>query len=608
MKNYKSIILAAIVLAGSAFASCTKESYWDKADSEGYSLPASSLSYTFAPTDEMTKVQIPIVRTDASSAATLAISGSTSTTADAEYLSFPATVDFAAGQSQAFYEISIQKPFALGQTIKSIVKFDKEFCTIAGTDSTVVNIKLDYTWTSLGMAKFKDSFFWEQLEGYVESEMFQSDQDPSIFKLADPYTKQNKEESLNHSGVDAGEFFQFKVLEDGETYKNVKNASKGWIYYDDYCTGIYDGGSIYYLYHPSRLRGYESYIPSARVTEFQENGLPATVDLCSFILDQNGSGWLPATGRHVIVFPDVPIFDYKLSVKYTGREINTADEEFVDAKVTLGKDIDFARAVLVEGKDPDAGLELIMSEAEGVIEFEEGGDIQLPIVDPTADQTYTIVAAGFAAEEEGADPEIVAAVSTSFKYVAHGAASPEWELIGTGDFTYNSCFFSEDEEGTIPFVDEGLELYRFPDSNTYKIAGWCRAGGDFPGGDLFFTIEEDGTVVAEEGLDTGIGAEDTGYAAVLADDGFYWGGPSGYIGEDGSIYIFLVYYFDDADYTDICGGYEKFELTSTSTKAPSVTKPVFNFKPRKNSKNFRFCTPLNDVKKFNSIEKVSFEL
>lgn len=604
MKNYKSLILAAIVLAGSVFASCTKESYWDKADSEGYSLPASSLSYTFAPTDEMTKVQIPIVRTDASSAATLAISGSTSTTADAEYLSFPATVDFAAGQSQAFYEISIQKPFALGQTIKSIVKFDKEFCTVAGTDSTVVNIKLDYTWTSLGMAKFKDSFFWE-LEGYVESEMFQSDQDPSIFKLADPYTKQNKEESLNHSGVDAGEFFQFKVLEDGETYKNVKNASKGWIYYDDYCTGIYDGGSIYYLYHPSRLRGYESYIPSACVTEFQENGLPATVDLCSFILDQNGSGWLPATGRHVIVFPDVPIFDYKISVKYTGREINATDEEFVKANISLGKDVDFADVVLIEGKNGDDGLAKILAGEDGIIEITEGGEVELPIVDPVAEQTYSIVVAAFAESEAGKEPELVKAAIASFKYVAHGVAAPEWELVGTGDFTYNSCFFSEDEEGTIPFVDEGLELYRFPDSNTYKIAGWCRAGGEFPGGDLFFTIEEDGTVVAEEGLDTGIGAEATGYAAVLADDGSYWGGPSGFIGKDGSINIFLVYYFDDADYTDICGGYEKFELTSTSTKAPSVTKPVFNFRPRENSGDFKFCTSISVEKKFNNVEKVS---
>lgn len=602
MKNYKSLVLAAIVLAGSVFASCSKEGYWDKSDKigTGYSLPAATLTYTFSPTDEMTKVQIPIVRGNGDNAASLTISGST-TDAGAEYLSFPGTVDFAAGQTQAIYEIGIVKPFALGQSLKAVVKFDKSLSSEAGVDSTAVNITLDYTWKSLGNAKYKDSFFWE-LDGYVEAEILQSEQVPSIFKLADPYTKQNKEEGLNQPGVNAGSFFQFRVLEDGETYKNVKNAKKGWIYYDDYCTGVYDEGSIYYLYHPSRLKGYESYIPYACVTEYQENGLPAIVDLGAFILDQNGSGWLPGTGRHQIVFPNVPILDYKISVKYTGREINATDEEFVKANIGLGKDIDYADVVLIEGKDGNVGLAKILAGEDGIVEITAGGEVKLPIVDPVADQTYSIVVAAFATGEDGKD-EIVGATYTSFKYVAHGVAAPEWELIGTGDFTYNSCIFTYDEEGTVPYIDEGLELYRFPETNTYKIAGWCRAGGEYPGGELFFTIEEDGTVVAEEGLDTGI---NVGYA-VLADDGSYWGISSGSVGEDGSINLYLVYYFDDADYTVISYGCETFKLTPDSTEAPSTAKPVFNFNPCENSRGLKFCTPLNDVKNFNSIEKVSFK-
>lgn len=596
MKNYKSLVLAAIVLAGSLFASCSKEGYWKESAEvgAGYSLPAATLSYTFAPNDDMTKVQIPIVRSNSQNEATLIVNA---TTKSPDYVDLPESVEFAAGQKEAYYVISILKAFDLGKSITVDLSFDKVRASTAGIASASVTIMLDYTWTSLGIAKYKDGFFWN-LDGYVESEIFQCDQDASIFKLADPYTKQNKEENLNQAGVSADSFFQFKVLENGETYGGVSNAQKGWIYYKDYCTGVYDGGSIYYLYHPSRLRGYESYIPGACVTEFQENGLPATVDLGAFILDQNGSGWLPASDRHVIVFPNVPILDQKVSVKYTGRTISTTDEEFVNATISLGKDLDFGRVVLVEGKDPNVAIPLILSGAEGVIETAESGEIKLPIVNPTADQTYCIVAAGFV-NGEGDKAEAVGFVYTSFKYVAHGASAPEWELVGVGDFTYNSCIFTEDEEGTIPYVDEGLELYRFPGSNTYKITGWCYDA------DCIFTIEDDGTVIAEEGLDTGIGAADTGYAAVLADDGSYWGVPSGYVGQDGSINIYLVYYFDDGNYTLICHGLEKFVLNAESTG--STAKPVGNFKAREDNDGLRFCNTLNSASNFRKAEKESFK-
>ena len=605
MKNYKSLVLAAIALAGSLLASCSKEGYWNKTDKigEGFSFPSTKLSYVFAPADDMTKVQVPIVRGDNRLPAYLDVTGSVPASSS-EYVSFPAGVMFEKGQAEAIYEIGISKKFDLGQSIQATLTFQNP--STAGIDTTVVTITLDYNWISLGKAKFKDSWFWENLEGYVEAEIFQSEQDPSVFKLADPYTKQNKEEHLDKAGAYADAFLQFKVLKEGETYKRVSNAQKGWIYYDPYFTGVFYDGGLFTLYHPSALRGYESLFPYAAVQEFQENGLPAVVDLGAVILDENGSGWLSGKGRHLIVFPNVPIYDYSISVKYTGREIDVTDEEIVKATVALGEDIDFAKVVLIEGKDGDVGLEKIMAEEEGILEITEGGDIKLPIVDPVADQTYSIVVAGFAEGEEGAEPELVSAGLSSFKYVAHGVAAPEWELIGTGNFTYNSCFFSEDEDGTIPYVEEGLELYRFPDSNSYKITGWCSGDGDYPGGDLFFTIEEDGTVVAEEGLDTGL--EVTGYAAILADDASYWGGPSGYVGRDGSINIYLVYYFDDADYTYICDGLETFELAAASAKAPSTAKPVFNFTPRVNSRDFRFCTPLNAVKRFNSIEKKSYEL
>lgn len=72
----------------------------------------------------------------------------------------------------------------------------------------------------------------------------------------------------------------------------------------------------------------------------------------------------------------------------------------------------------------------------------------------------------------------------------------KWNLLGTGDYTYNSVFSG---------VDPGLELYQKEGTTMYKIPNW---GG---GIELNFICDEEGNITVPEQY---IGADDSTYGAV----------------------------------------------------------------------------------------------
>lgn len=72
----------------------------------------------------------------------------------------------------------------------------------------------------------------------------------------------------------------------------------------------------------------------------------------------------------------------------------------------------------------------------------------------------------------------------------------KWNLLGTGDYTYNSVFSG---------VDPGLELYQKEGTTMYKIPNW---GG---GIELNFICDEEGNITVPEQY---IGADDSNYGAV----------------------------------------------------------------------------------------------
>lgn len=578
MKNYKSLILAAIVLAGSVLASCTKESYWDKAESKGYSLPASSLSYTFAPADEMTKVQIPIVRTDASGAATLVISGAADKTADAEYLSFPTSVEFAAGQSQAFYEISIVKPFDIGQSITATVKFDKALSATASVDSAKVKIFLDYNWEPLGKGLFNDAWTWG-VSDFAECDFFQAVENPKIFKMSDPYTAMNKDCGVpTKSGYSASEFIQFQLLEPGDVIFGTTITKKGLVYFSPYRTGEFNStyGLPLNAYHPAHFSSLsaESNFVNSKVLAYQENGLPAQVQFAPYYYMEGLGGWNYTTYSGVITFyfPDVPVYDYSIDLAYAGREIDVYDEMFVKAEVSVGADVDsvmFAMSTLDEesllyamlgGEVPTTTIA-----ASDIVD----GVVRIPMNDEGTGK-YLLMAITFGGEDE----ESYDAQDYNYDQFAYAAGGEKetWVPVAGGVYT-----FSGGEDGTYSVASQvgapqalSMNLYQ-SSINESKWRLWPYLNGEV----IFFTDIYQGVYVSEG--DTGLAA---GNGNILVTDAYLNSFPvpgAGYFDPETDTFHLMVIWYDTTgwwaygeDTFEVMG--EPYEFTELATNAAKFSE------------------------------------
>ena len=508
MKNYKSLVLAAIVLAGCVFASCSKEGYWSKTDKigQGYSLPAAALSYTFAPGEEMTKVQIPIVRSDSKNAASLAITGSTAESS-AEYFSFPATVDFAAGQSEAIYEIAIAKEFSIGQSIKATVKFDKGQVSTAGIDSTNVTVKLDYNWESLGKGHYNDAWTW-QVDDFVEAEFFQAVENPSIFKIADPYTKMNKDANVStKAGYSAAPFIQFQTLKPGDKIFDVTITMNDLVYFNPFETGEYNESysAPIRAMHPAHFTSMsEPNYVNNKVLEYQENGLPACVQFAPMFYMDGVGGYNYTTYSGVITFyfPDVPMYDYSVGIEYQGRQIDTHDDVYVKAGVEVGADVEevwIAMSTLGEESLLYGMLDGSVPATKVAAADIKDGVVLVPMNDEGTGK-YNLMAISFGGPtEEEYDAQSHDVVQ--FAYSA-GGEKESWNAVAGGTYNYNT---SGKGTGTIMAMvglptSAPMNLYQ-SSVNESKWRLWPYAAG----GELIFYTDIYQEVYVDEG-NTGISA------------------------------------------------------------------------------------------------------
>ncbi len=440
------MVLAAVALAGSLLASCSKEGYWNKTDKigEGFSFPASTVSYIYSPGEEMTKIQVPIVRGDNRLPAYLEVSGTVSET-DAEFLSFPAGVMFEKGQAEAVYEIGINKEFEIGQSIKASLKFDDP--STAGVDSTVITIKLDYNWKSLGKGKFNDAWTWG-VPDFAESEFFQAVEDPAVFKIADPYTKMNKDNDVSTlAGNDASEFVQFRLLEPGEVLYGTTITKKDLVYFSPYMTGEYNPTyskpiQATHQSHFTTIGGEpvtETHFRNSKVLSYQENGLPATVQFAPYFYMIGLGGWDYSgySGVISIYFPGVPMYDYSIDLAYAGREIDVYDEMCVKAEVEVGSDVDsvmFAMSTLDEESLLYAMLDGEVPTTTIAASDIQDGVVRIPMNDEGSGK-YLLMAITLGGEDEesyGAqDYNCV-----KFAYSA-GGEKEEWIPYCSGDYTFS---------------------------------------------------------------------------------------------------------------------------------------------------------------------------
>lgn len=598
MKNYKSLILAAIVLAGSIFTSCSKEGYWSKTDQigKGYSMPAATLSYTFAPADDMTKVQIPIVRSESRNAATLSVTG---TSTSAGYLSFPEVVEFGAGQKEAFYEIGIAKPFNIGQSVKATIKFDKSQVSTAGIDSTVVTIKLDYNWESIGKGNYNDAWTWS-LPDFVEAEFFQAVENPKVFKIADPYTKMNADAGVStKAGYSAAPFIQFQLLEPGDEIYGITITKKNLVYFSPFETGEYNTSysAPIRAMHPAHFSSMsEPNFVNNAVLEYQENGLPAVVQFAPmFYMD--GVGGYNYTGYSGVItfyFPDVPMYDYSVGVEYQGRQIDTYDNEFIKTGVSVGADVQdvwIAMSTLDEESLLYGMLDGSVPTTKIAAADIKDGVVLVPMNNEGTGK-YNLMAISFGGpSEEEYDAQSYDVVQ--FAYSA-GGEKETWVPVAGGTYTYSTT-----GKGTgiimgmigLPAVGP-MNLYQ-SSINESKWRLWPYAAG----GELIFYTDIYQEVYIEEGT-TGISAD----GPLECIDAYYNGfaAAPGYFDPNNDVFHLTPGWVDWTAMSIYAYGEDTFEVTGEPYEF--VETEVAN-KTQKLTSATGMPMPKHECKSVNSIDR-----
>lgn len=173
----KLMLLAAVV--GGALASCSDDHDYTPGEKDaGSYLYTDATSYSFLPEDEQTIV-VNVGRTDATKAEKVKLS------VDNENFSIPSSVSFAAGEKSK--KVNLTFDITTGTTEKVIISVDPKNSTVYGTDSLALTVTRDYTWISLGFVPFSSEFFGVGLEGDYSVELRQAKENPTTYKLIDPF-------------------------------------------------------------------------------------------------------------------------------------------------------------------------------------------------------------------------------------------------------------------------------------------------------------------------------------------------------------------------------------------------------------------------------------
>ncbi len=411
MKNiYKSLFILSV--AAVSFASCAKQedNQYTPAEKETgttyYFSVETAGSYPVA-NDEVTKISVPVLRSTDTEDASIKVAVTDTSKIFFSQGSAEIPVAFAKGEKKANIEIPVDFS-VLSQD------FGHEYgVTLEITENTSQYALSNYTikifapepWTSLGYGVWSDAWLFE--DTFEKVEFFQNDLNPNLFKIG--WSAAICENYSDENPDDWPEFFTFEILNVGDKIGDVTITQPGLVYYDIFNTGMYvssysDYISIVHCSAFSSMQN-EAMFAKNKVVAYQEpdeNGkiLPAVIELAPayYMLDYN-AGWGSQANNvnMVLTFPGVEIKDYTIELEYEGilTDKDGIDNALVDIAFT-GADVTDVAVVMVEGKDPNAGIALIDPE-EGeqdasVVTISAAGQLKIPFAEDAEDGFYTVVA------------------------------------------------------------------------------------------------------------------------------------------------------------------------------------------------------------------------
>lgn len=425
MKRLAYISLA--FFATAALFSCTEKSTYEPgpqaSGAQYYFSSDQATSVNISHTTQSVSIDVFRVETGSASTATVSVVDESGLISSASSV----TANFAAGSNKATLTFPITPSdweFAKNYPVNFTI-FDES--TPYGKSELTVTYKYPTPLKSLGKAQLTENYFTGQT---FTPQVYQSEIDPNEYHIQ-KFMGAKSEDLIIH------------VTKAGDKFGNVSFTQAGLVYFDDAWSGITyadvnsSGTADQHIdvCHPAGFKSYstdESKWAGSKVVLFQDNGIPAVVEIAPFYYISGLGGWdLTQNPANItIIFPGYEPKDYAVEANYAGLFTESDGTVYGEASVTLGADLEGGVAVIVPGADEDAiaaGIEKLVSDE--AVAF-DGSTVRVPLPKDVQTGFYTIVVGGVA---DGVVQEVDAVPF----YYQGGPLDWDWLLSEWKAYDYN---------------------------------------------------------------------------------------------------------------------------------------------------------------------------
>ena len=280
MKYIKSLFSILMVLSLCVFTSCDQENEGAIYDANNQGLSFTFNSFELSAPANNPVISIPVYRAVTNDAFTSSIT----VTTDAQGVSAPSSISFAAGEKETTIEINLGDQLGVGEIIDITIKLNEADASIGGVSETVVSAYKEYVFESLGMGTFQDNW---ALGGTYSVEI-QKAQGFDRYRVIDPY-----KEGLTN---DDGEWTNWIAMGTRCPYIEFWEIGDGLILFNNFALGInYEAAASQPIraYHASSFSGLSG--------EFSKKVDAKTYQLAPYYYINGLGGWNNTTSDGVIV-------------------------------------------------------------------------------------------------------------------------------------------------------------------------------------------------------------------------------------------------------------------------------------------------------------------
>ena len=499
---FTTLLLAVTALT---LGSCTEEYEYTAATVEGeqvYFSNALASTQNISDTESSFNVSLNRIKTDGELTVNLTLDDASG------IYSIPSSVSFADGEDEVSIPVSYD-PTKLEYDVFNDVTIaiaDVDYTTPYGNSSYSFSAGMPSPYVSIGTGKFSDTYFGSVLGiESVDVEFLQNQNDPRLIRIMHPYDKYSMENSGDASAC--SEYLQLYVLKAGDTHPLTGEAVQedGLVYFDECSTGIDTGyGVPAEIWYPGMLQGGEADNANCRVTAWQDNGLPGTIQLLPFLISNTAEGLYggqySSMGSNItITFPGYDPKDYSVRVSYLGAFSSADGESFAMGNVTLGADIEEAKVAVVEGNDVNTALAQILAGTVETTTITESGEVSIPMSE-SGDYNFIIITYDATGEMQGSS-------ATPFTFNSGTVQDDtDWQFVCNGTYYHVISPLFSDADPLFEEMSYTTALYQDPEDPTrYRISPWSNN----PYEELSFDFTMDANnMISFDGVYTGYLATD----------------------------------------------------------------------------------------------------